>query len=597
MPRVSTAALENAAIHIGESPPPPVAFAAEELQRYLGRIVNQQLAIRRHTVLGAHQLVLAAGCEPAEASAQLEGDAFALIPEPVRVTLHAGSARGLLHAVYALLEQLGCRWSLQQFRDEMAPRLPDGGVELRALQRQPAFAVRGYCSDIMAWHYTQPELLHAHLEEDHHLIDWMGKTGANAFFYIRHPFDTQLTIPELLPEFARRGIDLEYGGHVIPLLLPRELYRDHAQYFPAATDGERTDHGNLCSSNAEAVEVAAATAVEYAQAYPEMQVLHIWGADLWHGGWCHCAQCRGISVQDQSLRMCNAVAGALADAGVMRPVCYLAYHDTLEPNLQLRPDENVWAELAPRERCYGHALNDAGCATNRRYAAALERYVELFTGRVRLFEYYGDAILFCGCAVPLTEVIAADLDYYHRLGVPQITMLQFGAFSAWAYPLNFEAFAARTCGKPVPPGEARASNEARVAIVELERAMRRVVTYGDIRRPPRDPQDAARVLGEIEVALPVIAAVAGQLDQLDDASFAAHGVLVRYTAAMLHGVTQQLRSQHADADAQYAAALRLVETLDARVIGVWGRVDLPFIHQIYAGRHLDLNPQASDPAD
>src|SRR5437867_3409424 len=37
----------------------------------------------------------------------------------------------------------------------------------------------------------------------------MGKSGANTFFYIRHPFDTQLTIPALLPEFTKRGIDLD----------------------------------------------------------------------------------------------------------------------------------------------------------------------------------------------------------------------------------------------------------------------------------------------------------------------------------------------------------------------------------------------------
>ena len=85
--------------------------------------------------------------------------------------------------------------------------------------------------------------------------------------------------------------------------------------------------------------------------------------------------------------------------------------------------------------------------TNRRYAAALERYVELFDGRARLFEYYGDAILFAGCAVPMARVIDADLDYYQRLGIREITMLQFGAFSRWAYPLNFVTFAAKVTGQ------------------------------------------------------------------------------------------------------------------------------------------------------
>jgi len=33
-----------------------------------------------------------------------------------------------------------------------------------------------------------------------------SKSGANRFFYIRHPFDTQLSIPELRDDFERRGI-------------------------------------------------------------------------------------------------------------------------------------------------------------------------------------------------------------------------------------------------------------------------------------------------------------------------------------------------------------------------------------------------------
>src|SRR4029077_11113627 len=108
---------------------------------------------------------------------------------------------------------------------------------------------RGYTTDIMTFHYTQAEHLHDRLGDDRSFIDWMGKSGANTFFFIRHPFDTQSTIAELRPDFERRGIGVEYGGHIIPLLLPRTLYRDHPDYFPAAPDGARIDHGNLCTSN------------------------------------------------------------------------------------------------------------------------------------------------------------------------------------------------------------------------------------------------------------------------------------------------------------------------------------------------------------
>ena len=406
--------LRAASIHVGDASAPPVAFAAQELRRYLAAITGVALPIVSAAWLrDSNALVVGA---PAGTSAPpLRG--FRVLPEAERIVLSAATPRLLLDAVYALLEQLGCRWSLHGPEEEVVPRLVGETLDVTPIEHASPFTVRGYTSDIMTWHYTQAEHFHDRLPDDRAFIDWMGKTGANAFFYIRHPFDTQLTIPELLPEFARRGIALEYGGHVMPLLLPRALFTAHPEYFPASPDGKRADHGNLCTSDATALATLSANAVEYVHAYPEMSVLHIWGADLWDGGWCHCAACAPFNAQDQSLRVCNAVARALADAGMARRVCYLAYHDTLEAAFTLAPEPDVVAEFAPRERCYGHALNDPECTTNRRYAAALERYVERFAGRVRLFEYYGDAILYFGCAVPLTAVIAADLAYYQRLGL------------------------------------------------------------------------------------------------------------------------------------------------------------------------------------
>jgi hypothetical protein len=325
-----------------------------------------------------------------------------------------------------------------------------------------------------------------------------------------------------------------------------------------------------------------------------MRVVHIWGADLWHGGWCHCTSCASLSVQDQSLRVCNAVARGLADAGVARPVCYLAYHDTLDADLTVRPDENVVVEFAPRERCYGHAINDPACATNRRYAAALERYVALFDGRVRLFEYYGDAILFFGCTVPLTEVIAADMHYYARLGVQGVTLLQFGTYSLWAYPFNFLAFAQASRGVCVPTDVrhdycARFGSHASVAatlLAGVENVMRTVVTYGDIRRPPRAAETARDILARVEAALSVLADVAGQLATRGDATLAAQAALVHYTHGVLVGVRQQLLDTLAghprDAEPQYTAALQILDSVDRGFKGLWGSVDLPMFHQLFA---------------
>ncbi|MBI3783465.1 MAG: DUF4838 domain-containing protein [Deltaproteobacteria bacterium] len=585
----------DSTIHLSSQAAPAVQFAAEELRRYLHRMTGTTPPLRHDvpadlgsTLAIAPNAASIQGLVEAAAGASSDASDFAILPSNGSLTLQGGSPRATLEAAYRLLETLGCRWSLHGAHEEIVPPLDTLGREVAPVQQRQPFRVRGYTTDIMTFHYTQPEHLSDRLEDDRTFIDWMGKSGGNRFFYIRHPFDTQLSIPELSADFARRGIGVEYGGHVMPILLPRELFAQHPDYFPASPDGQRSELGNLCTSSHGAMATVSANAAQYVRDFPEMAALHIWGADLWKGGWCHCDQCRGVSVQDQSLRTCNAVAGGLKEAGIGVPVCYLAYHDTLDADLRQRPDDQVVCEFAPRERCYGHAINDPDCARNRRHAAALERYIEHFNGRVRLFEYYGDAILFFGCSVPLAEVITADLDYYRRLGIGDILMLQFGAFSVYGYPLNFAAFAAGTTGQSQDAAVGAYcarfgahADTARALFRELEMVMRSIVTYGDIRIRPRQIDEITLVRRALEQGLPRLASIADRFEAGRSEALHATAQLVRYTQMVLEGIALELDSGNA-ADTVYARALQLIEAVDRRFKGLWGALDLPIIHNFYA---------------
>jgi hypothetical protein len=593
MSEIRAAALRGATVLSPAHSEAATRFAAEELHRYLRRLTGGNIGARFDPAVPPQSIrVVTHDDVPSgslNAAAPLPGDAaYRLSADAGVIRLDAASPRALLAAVYALLEQLGCRWSLHGPEEETIPALDAATVSIIPVTHRPAFRLRGYCADIMTWHYTQPEQFQGRLEDDRRFIDWMGKSGGNTFFFIRHPFDTQLTIPELRPDFERRGIRLEYGGHVIPLLLPRELFATNPEYFPVTPAGERTDNGNLCSSSVAALQTAGSNALSYVRDYPELSALHIWGADLWKGGWCRCPQCAGIGPQDQSLRVCNAVAETLARSGLAQPACYLAYHDTIDADLSERPAVNVVCEFAPRERCYGHAINDSQCATNRRYARALEGYLAHFDGRVRIFEYYGDAILFFGCALPLTAVIAADMAYYRSLGIRDVLMLQFGRFSLWAYPLNFLAFAAACDGRnEVDTGASycvRFGSEAALAqsvLRDLEQTLRHVVTYGDIRLKPRSAPEAARLQSQLAGVLPQLGALAQRLDGSRHPELRAQAALLRYTQSVLAGVEHEIRTG-ASADAIFADALRLIETVDRRIKGLWGEIDLPIIHNLYA---------------
>jgi hypothetical protein len=314
----------------------------------------------------------------------------------------------------------------------------------------------------MTWHYATPERLATHLAYDRDFIAWMGARGLNAFSWIRHAVDSRLKIHELAPALRERGIAAEYGGHVLQLLLPRDRFEQHPEYFPVDAEGNRNPCGNLCVSNSDALSIVRAGALSYLRDNPECVLLHVWGADVWDGAWCRCAECAGLSPQLQYMKVVNAIADALASVPDAPSIAYLAYHDTIEPDPALRPRTNVAFEWAPRERCYSHAIDDHRCEVNPRYLESLKRYFELFDGRGHVFEYYADAILFGGIAVATPAVIARDLRAYRALGLTSMSCLTFGMHSALAYPVNLEAFARATRSPDFGPARVLADTVARI---------------------------------------------------------------------------------------------------------------------------------------
>lgn len=579
-------------VRMPEGASPPVAFAASELARYVSDLRGMHVVVRPESQLAGQFRLMLGTDKSAPVSATTDvSSGFCIDSGGGGVTLTGASPRAVLDAVYALLTGWGCRWSPHGPDDESVPALTTLPLPEKRIHATPRFSVTGYAADLMTWHPSEPALYRDRIAEDRVLIDWMGKTGANRFLYIRHPVDDVITVPELQDELDRRGIGVEVGGHVIPALVPRELFGAHPEYFPCGADGARTSNGNMCTSVAGALETARRSAMTWIEEHPGAAAFHIWGADLWRGGWCQCDQCRHVPVQAQALRLCNAVAGALAAAGVRCPVYYLAYHDTIDPLGDLVPEPSVWVEFAPRERCYGHALDDPTCGTNRRYAAALEGHIALFDGRVRVFEYYGDAVLFCGCAVPLSAVIDADLAYFARLGVEEVTMLQFGAVSRFAYAVNLAAFAAAalcsdTVGSVATDYCRRfgaAANTVATALLDVEDAMSRVARYGDIRRPPAAGAARERIRRSLIDAIGVLDRVGAVLRGVGGARVRDLSAVLSYTRDVLAGVEAECAGPEGAVRAAtlYAAAMEGARRWNPRSAGVWGTVDLPRLHEFY----------------
>jgi hypothetical protein len=578
-----------------------VEFAARELAGGLGRMLAEPVEVRTAENLGPARIVLTWSADPQPQD--WSGAGYAIIPERGAIGLYGADQRLVLDAVYRLLRELGARFPLGA-----PPAFP--GVdrsrlrEVKPVELKPAFSRRCLASDIMTWHYADREQFAMHLQHDREFIPWMARNGINAFSFIRHAMDTQYRIPELEDLLAERGIEAEYGGHVIQQLLPRERFAAHPEYFPVGANGARMRTGNLCVSSDGALDTVREGALAYLGGRRQTRLLHIWGADVKRGAWCLCDRCRTTPPQLQYLKLVNAVAAAAADMGGTAPaIAYLAYHDTLEPVPGLTPLGNVWFEWAPRERCYSHAIDDPQCATNPRYFTALKRYVELFEGRGHVFEYYADAILFCGLGCAMPSIIAQDLRAYRALGISGVSCLTFGAYSVFAYPVNLIAFARLAVDPDNHPDalviEAAAQrhpacgSEMAPAYRAVQQASMLALSYGDVLRPFMERGAAKKKRIELQAAAEqlriAIDAAGNLLSRRPDPLIEAERSLWRYGMETLTGIAEYLAAKagnqpqtrgQAALDA-IGKALQQMRAIQTNLKGTWGSIELEQFHSVW----------------
>ncbi len=598
-------------------------LAARDLSSGLAAMLATEVASAPDESLTPTEFRVDFGDSAAGASASpvsLEGDAFDVSRAPDSIVIRAGTERGLIHGASNLLEKLGA-----QFPPGVTPSYPRiEGARLAALEPfgvMPAFKRRAFVSDIMTWDYNFPDRLDLHLRHDREFIPWMARRGINAFSYIRHAHDTRLKIDEIAPALRQHGIGVEYGGHVLQLLLPRDRFAEHPEYFPAGDDGVRAARGNLCVSNPDAIDLVREGALAYVHDHRENELLHIWGADVRGGAWCRCAQCRELPPQIQYMNVVNAIADALAAEPTAPPIAYLAYHDTIDPHPALQPFDNVWFEWAPRERCYSHAIDDPACEINPRYLESLKRYIDIFDGRGHVFEYYADAILFGGLGFATPAVIASDLRAYLRLGLTSISCLTFGAYSVMAYPVNLEAFVRGSrdpAFEPEPTSidtaagrHPRCASEMTAAYRAVERASKLCLDYADVMSPVMPPEKAARKRDELREAALIFneaIAAADQIAQSSETALAdAEKDLWRYSADVLAGLSDYLgaleqtgvhrRIWGEAAISRVTDAIELIRGIDLEIKGTWGAYDFEWMRELWLRalqRRLDGNAKQAE---
>ena len=417
---------------VSPSPDPVAACAAAELAEMLGRIVGGPIPVGEGELPGVPSFNLSHG------DGEVDGLTWQAGPE--QIVLRGDNPRGLLYAVYSLLEVLGCRWPAPGTEGE---RLPQGTrFELPASPVREQAALPGRC--LIVGHY-------AFMDAIEEWIVWAARNRLNTIFLhvIEGPlafgaapaWQWQAHKARAVPLARQRGMTIEHGGHGLAALLPREHFKKLPEAYRYHA-GRRTPDHNFCPSSAEGMAIVRRNAEAHFRAHPEVDVFHLWPDDIPGGGWCSCERCRSYNASEQALLAIHAVAEVLAEVNPAARIGFLAYMDTEAVPVRVEPRENVSLLWAPRNRCYAHATDDPACPANvPHYADTFRAQVAHFPHQPRVFEYYLDAILFKSLLPPLPSVMQGDLRFYRDAGTHTVQALMTGDRPWHAPQLNPWLFA------------------------------------------------------------------------------------------------------------------------------------------------------------
>ena len=406
---------QSCSIVIADNATPTVRQASAELATYLKRISGAEVPIVSEKQPGGTTRIDVGLTRRARVNLP-EG----FLEEEERVFLHAdsegvvicgGSDRATLFAVYRFLETLGCRWLTPEPENEIVPHQSTLVVEDLHLDTKPAFQWRLF----IGGRRTESE-------------PWGGKMGFNGLYTPEAALDNGAC------NYYPAGFDSVHTWHEV---IPNQRdFEKHPEWYPLL-NGERvpTDkHGRqLCVTAPGLADEFADRVIRVFDEDPACRLMSISPND--GRGWCECTACteldkklcggrttrQGLGAErpfrgDRVFWFANEVADRVAAKHPDRKLLVLAYVNYAEPPDTIRPHPNVVPFLchyAPAD--YARAINDPASEPNRQFNELLQNWVEI-TPNVLIYSYVSKS-MWWQLPRPVLKNFAADIRYYHQLGV------------------------------------------------------------------------------------------------------------------------------------------------------------------------------------
>ena len=331
-------------IQLPAQPTPQETKAAADLQHWLKEITGATLEIKSGKA--------PKGSLSIATDRSLGDEGYSIAVSRGQILLLGGKTRGVINAVYALLEEdLGCR-----FYANDSIRLP----------RMDTLAV----APVARRYIPQLKLRDPYYASAFDPV-WSLRNRSNA---------PEAKVPE------EQGGHIDYAGmfvHTAAQILPPDKYfKEHPDYFAQQADGTRTT-AQLCSTHPEVVKVAIDYVRQMLKQSPRTEIVSVSKNDCQVS--CLCERCKKLRADEGSdmanqLFLVNQVAEAIEKEYPEVVIDTLAYLETIQVPKTIRPRKNVAIRLCndavgawtypfkPAEQCETAKLVKAwGAVHNRIY--------------------------------------------------------------------------------------------------------------------------------------------------------------------------------------------------------------------------------------
>ncbi len=367
--------------------------AAEDLAHWLHGMTGADFGIvkdsqpPRRTEISVGRTNRLAGAGVAPAGNALGDDGIAIDMRGAKLILQGGSKRGIINAVYALLEEdLGCRWYTNEAQH--LPRRPTLRVRPVPRRYTPALRIR----------------------------DPYYKVAFDGTWSLRNRTNAP---GAAVPEKWGGRIDYALYVHTVHSLVPPGTYfKEHPEYFMLDGSGKRNAH-QLCMTNPEVIRVATESVLRIMKDKPHCEIISVSKSD--GGQTCQCKRCKELDTAEGSecaslLYFVNRVAEAVEKQYPRLVVSTLAYLETVKPPKTIRPRKNVAIRLCTDRCMWAHPFTAA--EESPVFSEAITDWSKIHD-RIHIWDYVVNFSHYTA-PMPNMDVVAKNVRYFvkhHATGV------------------------------------------------------------------------------------------------------------------------------------------------------------------------------------